>query len=292
MTIGIDMAAHEAWVGRSEKAEDLITPHVVRGMHAILDHEVAVAEGDELPPAWHWMFTLPAVRQSQLGADGHPKRGGFLPPIELPRRMWAGSDVEFHAPLRVGDRIERVSRIESVTAKTGSTGALVFLVVRHEISSSSGGLTVDLQRIVFRDAPKSDAAGEARAGAGAAPARAEAPPGVSEFSLALQPDPVMLFRFSALTFNGHRIHYDLPYATEVEGYAGLVVHGPLIALVMLDALQRHRPGARVKKFAFTPRRPITTPTIMTAGGRREGDAYALWMEAGGAACSVGSATLG
>ena len=281
MTTGIDMAAHEAWVGRSEKAEDLIAPHVVRGMHAILDHDVAVAEGDELPPAWHWMFTLPAVRQSQLGADGHPKRGGFLPPIELPRRMWAGSDVEFHAPLRVGDRIERVSRIESVMAKTGSTGALVFLVVRHEISSSSGGLTVDLQRIVFRDAPKG----------GAAPARAEAPPGESEFSLAMQPDPVMLFRFSALTFNGHRIHYDLPYTTEVEGYAGLVVHGPLIALAMLDALQRHRPGARVKKFAFTPRRPITTPMVMTAGGRREGDAYALWMEAGGAACSVGSATL-
>ncbi|MSQ54579.1 MAG: acyl-CoA dehydrogenase [Betaproteobacteria bacterium] len=283
MTIGIDLAAYEAWVGRTEKAEDLVTPHAVRGMHAILDHEVAVAEGDELPPAWHWMFTQPAVRQSQLGPDGHPKRGGFLPPIELPRRMWAGSDVEFHAPLRVGDRIERVSRIESVTAKSGTTGALVFLVVRHEISSSSGGRTVDLQRIVFR---------EAQAGANVAPAKAEAPPGGSEFSFPMQPDPVMLFRFSALTFNGHRIHYDLPYATKAEGYAGLVVHGPLIALAMLDCLQRHRPGTSVRKFAFTPRRPITTPMAMTAHGRREGDAYALWMEAGGSACSVGSATLG
>jgi len=254
----------------------------VRAMHALLDHDCTVSVGDELPPAWHWMFTNPAVRQSQLGPDGHPKRGGFLPPLGLPRRMWAGSDVEFHAPIRVGDRIERTSRIESITAKSGSTGDLVFVVLRHEIASSTGGRTTDLQRLVFR---------EAASGSNAAPAKSGGLPPPGEFTLSITPDPVMLFRFSALTFNGHRIHYDEPYATRVEGYAGLLVHGPLLALAMLDNLKRAKPSERVKTFSFTPKRPITAPCTMTAHARAEGAGYALWMEADGALGSVGTATL-
>lgn len=278
----MDVSEYQAWVGRTEEAQDIVTPHVVKGMHAILDHEAEAKEGDALPPAWHWLFTNPVARQSKLGPDGHPLRGGFLPPVALPHRMWAGSDVAFHAPIRVGDRLTRVSRVESVTAKSGSSGPLVFVIVKHEIHSTSGGHTTDTQRIVYRDASK---------GRAAAPARAEAPPLAGEFSHATTPEEVMLFRFSALTFNGHRIHYDHPYVTQVEGYSGLVVHGPLIALMMLDCLQRHMPAARVKTFAFTPKRPITTPTTMTAHGRRDGAGYALWMEAGGIAASVAGATL-
>ncbi len=280
----IDVSAVQSWVGRTEKAGDIVTPHAVRAMHALLDHDVPVAIGDELPPAWHWMFTNPAVRQSQLGPDGHPQRGGFLPPLDLPRRMWAGSDVEFHAPIRVGDRIERVSRIESITAKSGSTGDLVFVVLRHEITSSSGGRSTDIQRLVYREAASGSNPVPAPAKAGGLP-----PPG--EFTLSITPDPVMLFRFSALTVNGHRIHYDEPYATKVEGYAGLLVHGPLIALAMLDNLHRARPQARVTTFSFTPKRPITMPCTMTAHARAEGASYALWVEADGAVGSVGAATL-
>lgn len=277
-----DVAQYQAWVGRSETAEDIVTPHAVRGMRALLDLEAVASEGEELPPAWHWLFTNPAAPQSKLGPDGHPVRGGFLPPIALPRRMWAGSSVEFHAPIRVGDRLSRVSTLESVTAKTGSTGQLVFVIVRHEIKSSSGGRTVDVQRIVYR---------EAQAGGNVAPARTDQLPPPGEFSRTVQPDEVMLFRFSALTFNGHRIHYDHPYTTQVEGYPGLVVHGPLIALVMLDCLHRHKPAAQVLGFEFTPKRPTTMPLPMTAHGRQEGKVCRLWTESGGAVASVATATL-
>jgi 3-methylfumaryl-CoA hydratase len=274
-----DIGALQAWVGRTERAEDMVTLHAVRGMQALFDHEQPLGEGDELPPCWHWMFTNATARQSVLGADGHPQRGGFLPPVPLPRRMWAGSDVAFRAPLRVGERITRVSTIEGVTAKQGSTGSLVFVIVRHEISSPSGGSVVDTQRLVFREA-----------GAGGS-VRKDPLPGNAAFRRELAPDEVMLFRFSALTFNGHRIHYDQPYATQVEGYAGLVVHGPLIALALLDCLQRQVTGARLAAFEFTPRRPITLPMRMTACGRREGAGYALWMEADDAVCTTASATL-
>jgi len=278
----IDVSEYRKWIGSTERADDVVTPHVVRAMHALLDHDAEVNEGDALPPAWHWLFTNPAARQSQLGEDGHPRRGGFLPPVALPRRMWAGSAVEFHAPHRVGDRLVRTSRVESIDAKSGSTGDLVFVRVRHEIESSSGGRTVDTQRIVYRNAPTGGAAG---------PGRPEAPLPPADFARAITPDEVMLFRFSALTFNGHRIHYDHPYTTQVEGFPGLVVHGPLIALMMLEGLSGHRPEARVATFEFTPKRPITLPTAMSAQGCRDGAGYALWMESDGVAASVGSATL-
>ena len=279
MTNAVDVSALEPWLGRTEESEDRVTPHVVRGLRAVFDDDTPVAEGDPLPNAWHWLFNHAAAPQSQLGPDGHPRRGGFLPPIELPRRMWAGSDVSFEAPIRVGDRIRRRSTIASITPKSGSTGTLVFVVVRHDITSDSGGRVVDLQRIVYREA----------AAPGAAQPRGEAPAAAPEFSMRMDPDPVMLFRFSALTFNGHRIHYDHPYATQVEGYRGLVVHGPLLALAMLENLRRHRPGAAVRQFAFTPRRPVTTPGVITACGRRDGDAWDLWVESEGAAASVARA---
>ena len=276
MTKVIDASAYQPWIGRSEESEDDVTRLAVRGMRALFDDEGAVNDGDALPPAWHWMFNNAVAPQSRLGPDGHPKRGGFQPPIELPRRMWAGSDVSFEAPIRVGDRIRRRSTIESITPKSGSTGALVFVVVRHEITSSSGGRTIDLQRIVYRE----------EAAPGAPQPKGEAPKAAAEFAMRMEPDPVMLFRFSALTFNGHRIHYDHPYTTQVEGYRGLVVHGPLLALAMLENLRRHQPGVSVRQFSFTPKRPVTTPGAFTACARRDGDAWDLWVECEGAVASV------
>ena len=279
----MDAANYQDWIGRSETAEDIVTSAAVRALRATFDHEdVTVHEGDPLPPAWHWMFTNPIARQSQLGPEGHPERGTFFPPIELPRRMWAGSRLEFRAPLRVGERITRRSRIASIQPKTGSTGALVFVTVRHEITSGSGGCTIDEQNIVWREEAK---------GANPVSARREAPPGTSDFSRTVEPDPVMLFRFSALTFNGHRIHYDQPYVTQVEGYPGLVVHGPLVALFMLDLFTRHHPYAQIAGFEFSGKRPITLPTAMAAHCRREAGHYALWVEAEGAVASTGRLTL-
>ena len=280
----MDTANYQDWIGRTETAEDIVTIAAVRALRATFDYEeLTVREGDPLPPAWHWMFTNAVVPHSQLASDGHPRRGEFLPPIELPRRMWAGCRLEFRSPLRVGERITRRSKISSITPKSGSTGALVFVTVRHEISSGSGGLTVDEQNIVYREEAK---------GANTESARRDAAPGPSDFSRTLEPDPVMLFRFSALIFNGHRIHYDQPYATQVEGYPGLVVHGPLAALFMLDLFTREHPFAQIAGFEFSGKRPITLPTAMTAHCRRESGHYALWVEAGGAVAGTGRLTLG
>ena len=268
MTTALDVSAFAPWIGRTEESEDLVTPHAVRGMRAIFDDDAPVKEGDALPPAWHWMFNNPVAPQSRLGRDGHPKRGGFVPPIELPRRMWTGSEVTFEAPIRVGDRIRRLSRIESLTPKSGSTGTLVFLMVRHEVTSSSGGRTVDLQRIVYREDPAP----------GAPQPKAEPAKHAAEFSMRMEPDPVMLFRFSALTFNGHRIHYDRVYATQVEGYPGLVVHGPLIATLLLDLLHRNEPHAEVAAFSFKALRPTFDLHPFAVHGRREGAGVRLWAQ--------------
>ena len=279
----VDVQKYQAWVGRTEESEDWITPTTVRGVQAMFDMEPVAKAGDPLPPGWHFFYNNPIAPASQLGRDGHPKRGGFLPPVELPRRMWAGSKLAFNAPLRVGDTLKRSSEILSVQGKTGSTGSLVFVGVRHTLRSSSGGETVDEQRIVYREDPKD--------GANAAPAKKPALPEGAEFSVSSSPDPVMLFRFSALTFNGHRIHYDHPYVTGVEGYPGLVVHGPLIALSMLQAFTAKHPGVTVRGFDFTPKSPITVPMEMTAQGRKTANGWDLWMLAGGAVASVATVTI-
>jgi 3-methylfumaryl-CoA hydratase len=281
--MNVDVQQYQAWVGRTEESEDWITPTSVRGVQAMFDMEPVAKAGDPLPPGWHFFYNNPIAPASQLGRDGHPKRGGFLPPVELPRRMWAGSKLAFNAPLRVGDTLKRSSEILSVQGKTGSTGSLVFVGVRHTLRSSSGGETVDEQRIVYREDPKD--------GANAAPAKKPALPEGAEFSVSSSPDPVMLYRFSALTFNGHRIHYDHPYVTGVEGYPGLVVHGPLIALSMLQAFTGTHPGVTVRGYDFTPRSPITVPMEMTAQGRKTEQGWDLWMLAGGSVASVASLTI-
>jgi 3-methylfumaryl-CoA hydratase len=213
------------------------------------------------------LFFTPRPRASEIGSDGHARRGGFLPPVPLPRRMWAGGHFEFHAPLRIGDEVTRDSCITDVANKAGRSGELVFVTVRHQIRGGRGPLLTEHHHIVYRDLP--------RPGDSPPPPRPE--PVIPTFSRDIVPDPVLLFRYSALTFNGHRIHYDRDYATRVEGYPGLVVHGPLVATLLLDLLRRERPPARLRHFEFQALRPLFDIHPFTVCGRDEGaHGFALW----------------
>ena len=248
------------WIGRTEQRSDDVTATPVAALSATLDRDdPAPLPGTDLPPLWHWLYFTPLARHSEIGPDGHPKRGGFLPPVPLPRRMWAGGRLEFHHPLRVGDEITRHSRIAGVDIKHGRSGSLVFVTVRHEVHNAQGLAIGEEHDIVYRDAPA----------AGAVPPPPQAAPTDESFSRLITPDPVLLFRYSALTFNGHRIHYDRPYVTEVEGYPGLIVHGPLIATLLLDLLRRQRPDVQVKRFSFKALRPVFDIHPFTVCGRFE-----------------------
>jgi 3-methylfumaryl-CoA hydratase len=258
------------WIGRTESQSDTVTPTPFAALSATLDWPVErPAAGTELPPLWHWLYFLPLHRQSEIGDDGHPRRGGFMPPVPLPRRMWAGSQFEFHQPLCVGDAVTRTSTIASVSEKHGSTGPLVFVKVRHDIrrQGQADPAIVEFHDIVYREA--------ARPGDAAQPRPA---PAVAAWTRPVNADPVMLFRYSALTFNGHRIHYDRSYTTDVEGYPGLVVHGPLIATLLLDGLRREHPQARLARFEFRAVRPTydTHPFSVCGQPADDGRSFRLW----------------
>jgi 3-methylfumaryl-CoA hydratase len=258
------------WIGRSETLQDDITAAPVRGLNATLDHApMPVGPGTPLPPLWHWLYFLPQHRQSEIGPDGHAKRGGFLPPVPLPRRMWAGSQFEFRSPVRVGDAVERSSTIQDVTTKEGRTGKLVFVKVRHELrcNGAAEAAIVEHHDIVYREARQ--------------PGDADPPPtraAQGEWQREIVPDDVLLFRYSALTFNGHRIHYDRRYVTEVEGYPGLIVHGPLIATLLMDLVRRHAPDAQVASFRFKAVRPTFDLHPFKVNGQREGREIRLWAQ--------------
>jgi 3-methylfumaryl-CoA hydratase len=258
----------EEWIGRTETSADQITPTPLAALSATLDRDDPPPRaGDPLPPLWHWLFFLPIPRQSELGPDGHAARGGFLPPVTLPRRMWAGSRIELHQPLRVGDSITRTSSIVSIRQKEGRTGPLVFVVVRHEISGARGLAITDEHDIVYR--------GHAQSGQ-SAPEPPAAPSGAA-WQRTIRPDDVLLFRYSALTFNGHRIHYDRRYATEIEGYPGLVVHGPLQATLLMDLLRRNLAGAQVSRCAFRAVSPLfDIAPFSVCGAPAEGNTVHLW----------------
>jgi len=263
------MNAWSDWIGRSETLHDSVTATPIRALNATLDHPALdVRAGMPIPPLWHWLYFLPLHRQSEIGPDGHARRGGFLPPVPLPRRMWAGSQFEFRAALRVGDALERRSTIADVTEKSGRSGPLVFVKVRHEIHCNGADepAIVELHDIVYREAKPP---GEAEPPPQAAPAGAA-------WSRRIVPDDVLLFRYSALTFNGHRIHYDRRYVTEVEGYPGLVVHGPLIATLLMDLVRRQQPDAEVTSFRFKAVRPTFDGRPMSVHGAPEGATVKLW----------------
>jgi 3-methylfumaryl-CoA hydratase len=259
----VDLPHLREWLGRTERRADLVTAVPLAALAATLDRDdPEPLPGSDVPPLWHWLFFTPLARQSEIGPDGHAQRGGFLPPVPLPRRMWAGGRLEFHHPLQVGDEITRTSRIVAVDGKTGRSGALVFVTVRHDVVNARGVALTEEHDIVYRDAPRAGAPGPAPQPA----------PSDETFSREIVPDPVLLFRYSALTFNGHRIHYDRSYVTEVEGYPGLIVHGPLIATLLLDLLRREQPRARVRRFSFTAVRPVFDIHRFSVCGRFEADA--------------------
>lgn len=259
----------EAWIGRSDERDDLVTQAPIRLLQATLDHATPDILPAAVPPLGHWLYFLPGERQSLVGSDGHPQRGGFLPPISLPRRMWAGGRLQFLRPLPVGERIWRLSTIESVEAKSGRSGALTFVTVRHDISDVRGVAIREWQDIVYREASM-------RAVAGASATQPAFAPTDEQFSRVIVPDPVLLMRFSALTFNGHRIHYDRSYATQEEGYPGLVVHGPLIATLLIEELRRTHPGKAICSFEFKAVSPLFDNAPFTVNGKLVGSAAHLW----------------
>jgi len=257
------------WRGRTESRADEVTAAPLAALSATLDRDDPFPQaGDPVPPLWHWLYFLPMPRESELGHDGHAKRGGFLPPVPLPRRMFAGDRVQFHRPLRVGEKISRRSRIVDVTYKQGRSGALVFVLVRHEISDGQGVALAEEHDIVYRESPKPTDP----------QAAAQSPPADAAWMREIRPDPPLLFRYSALTFNGHRIHYDLRYSTEVEGYPGLVVHGPLIATLLLDLLRRNVADANVRSLSFRAVRPLFDTGAFAVCGKQEpgGKRAHLW----------------
>lgn len=253
------------WVGRQVVLEAGLPQQPARFMEATLDRAPGLNSGDALPPLWHWLYFLEAKPLSELGRDGHAQRGEFLPPVHLPRRMWAGGRCTFQAPLRLGQMATKTSTIKSVVEKLGRSGALCFVTVEHELRQNGAVAVTEEHDIVYREDPHPDAPRPE-------PVRA---PQDAAFCETITPSEVMLFRYSALTFNGHRIHYDMEYAKRVEGYNGLVVHGPLIATLLVDLACRRR-GRSPTAFAFRALAPIDTLNAFSLEGREQEDTIELW----------------
>lgn len=225
----VDIDYLRSWIGCAQEKSDTITPRLVESFNAIFNASSGAKTGDPAPLGIHWCLAPDIAPMSELGPDGHPARGGFLPPVPLPRRMWAGGQVEFTGEFHVGDSVTRRSRIDDVTEKTGRSGALVFVTVRHDYLTPRGVVLSERQDIVYRDQDKKPAIPTVNATS----ARSPAEPTIAEHSRDIDASAILLFRYSALTFNGHRIHYDLLYATQVEHYPELVLHGPLQASYLM-----------------------------------------------------------
>ena len=263
-----DMPNFDDWVGTSREQHDRIDAALLSGMSATLDRDdPPPRNGDPLPPCWHWMYFRDATRQSVLGLDGHPERGGLMPPVALPRRMWAGSKIRFRAPLRVGEIACKRSEIDSITPKSGNSGQLVFINIRHTYLNAADEVAIEEeQNIVYREAPKP----------GDTPPHPRPAPEQAPWRRDLEPDPVLLFRYSALIFNGHRIHYDRDYVTKDEGYPGLIVHGPLIATLLMDLCRREAHGRRLIRFDYRARGPIFDLGPFSVNGRPADGGAELW----------------
>jgi 3-methylfumaryl-CoA hydratase len=240
----------------------------VKGLRATLFQEIGEPKpGDAAPWTVHWCLAPPVYPMSELSADGHPTRGGFLPPVPLPRRMWAGGELEFFEPLRVGDETTRTSRIADVTMKTGSTGVLCFVSVEHLVTTPRGAALRERQDIVYRDMSPSQQS---------APAKPAPPPPSAQHRDSHMADPVLLFRYSALTFNGHRIHYDRDYVTKVEGYPGLIFHGPMQAAFLVEFAAKLRGGAAPQKFSYRGVQPLFEGSEFSVNANATGAGMELW----------------
>lgn len=262
----IDIDFLQQWVGKQETAEDDITLFPARAMAAALNNATLPEKGDALPLFWEWMYFLATPQAKTTGKDGHPNKGGFLPPVPLPRRMWAAGEVEFFQSLIIGQAAKRVSTIESVDLKAGSTGTLVFINVRHDFYQNEVRCISQVQNIVYREQPLE---------------RSELPSGkpateTHDFSVDIEPDPVLLFRYSALTYNGHRIHYDRDYAVNKEFYSALVVHGPLLVTLLLELQRANLPDRKIKTFKFRAIRPTFDDASFKVAGTLDGNSLSLW----------------
>jgi 3-methylfumaryl-CoA hydratase len=258
-----DIEMLRGWIGRTETARDVVAPRLVEEFRATLDDDATSAAA---PLAIHWCLAPPAPPTVSLGPDGHPARGGFLPPVPLPRRMWAASSLTFHDSLRIGDAVERRSRIADVAVKHGRTGRLCFVTVAHEFATGRGLAITERQEIVYRDLQP------------AGPAAARKDPPAAQWQRDATAGPVLLFRYSALTFNGHRIHYDRSYVTEIEGYPGLIVHGPLQATLLIEFAASIR-GAAPARFQFRGLQPLFDFEPFRLGAREMEAGLHLWIEA-------------
>jgi 3-methylfumaryl-CoA hydratase len=263
---GLDLDHLRQWIGREARKDFTLDPWPAQALAAALGlADPAAAPAAALPPFWHHLYGHDPVRADATGPDGHPARGGFLPPVPLPRRMWAGGRLRFLAPLRFGAIVERVSTVRDVSAKVGRSGPLAFVLVEHRYLVDGEVVIAEEHDIVYREPPQGT------------PALPTAAPRPSRWQRAWRPDEVLLFRYSALTWNGHRIHYDHPYATTVEGYPGLIVHGPLLATLMLALVAEAKPEQRVSSFAFRATAPAFCGEELTVHGMPEGEQLALWI---------------
>jgi 3-methylfumaryl-CoA hydratase len=278
----VDIEHLQTWVGRRRVSEEILSPTPARALAATLDHDRLPDDGDPLPPLWHWIYFTPLAPQSELGRDGHPRLGGFMPPIPFPRRMWAGGRLTFPAPLRIGERAQRETEILKVNLKSGQQGALLFVTLRHRLSVAGGLAVEEEQDIVYREPTGQKASAEAPETAAKEAQKPDQKPAPALWRDPVHPSPTLLFRYSALTFNAHRIHYDLPYAQDVEGYPGLVVHGPLTATLLADRLAAHvlagNTGGRLSFFSYRGQRPLFAGADFTLCGNKDGAAYKLWAE--------------
>lgn len=275
------MAEYDEFLGKTETRTDRADPRLIEGFSATLG--IATPEG-AMPPLWHWMLFQDWQRPDGIGPDGHPKRGGFLPPVHhLPRRMWAGGRLSFFGPgIRADETVTRVSTIKAISQKSGGSGELVFVTVGHSISGPRGPVLEEEHDIVYRGAE----------GAAVKPAKAAAVD-TREVVANTLPDALFLFRYSALTGNGHRIHYDMPYVTGVEGYPGLIVHGPLQATLLAAHAMAQAPGRPLARFSFRGMRPAFAGNALTLHAVLEGDVARLeTRDDKGATCMQAEAVLG
>jgi 3-methylfumaryl-CoA hydratase len=256
-----DLEQLKAWIGRTETDVDYVTVPAVHRLAATLDRGDAMpAMGDALPIGWHQILFPRVVRHSQVGPDGHPERGDFLPPVPLPRRMFAGKRTTFHAPLQIGDEVKRLSTIQSVTPKEGRSGQMVFVTVKTDLSGPRGLAITEEQDIVYRAEPDKNAP----------PPPAQGAPGKAVWARSITPDPVLLFRYSALTFNGHRIHYDHRYVTGTEGYPDLVMNGGLTTLLAFELARTHA-STPIRYIASRNVRPLFVNREITICGEPSAD---------------------
>ncbi|MDO8864099.1 acyl-CoA dehydrogenase [Haliea sp. E1-2-M8] len=262
----IDIDYLKGWEGKTQQAFDDMSPFKARALAAALNHEHLPEAGSELPNGWQWLYFLDTPSSVGTGVDGHPATGGFLPPSPLPRRMWGAGRVHHQRPVILGEPAEKTSRVELVDLKDGKSGTLLFVKVRHDINQGGQFCIKEEQNIIYRDMPTA----LARLPVG------KAAPTDAEWSETLQPDPVLLFRFSALTYNAHRIHYDRDYAMHSEFYPGLVVHGPLLATLLSETLVRQFPGEWIRDFVFRAERPTFDGHPVQLCGKREGGTVSLW----------------